>query len=74
MKVVLDESSRRPTQHARLTKRVLELEEQLSAARKNKERVKALAELTKAGYVYACTSSLISAPSDDVRNRPASAA
>jgi hypothetical protein len=39
-------------EHARLTKRVLELEGLLNEARKKKERVKALAELTKAGYVY----------------------
>jgi hypothetical protein len=39
-------------EHARLTKRVLELEEQLTEARKKKERARALAELTRAGYVY----------------------
>jgi hypothetical protein len=39
-------------EHARLSKRVLELEEQLNEARRKKERVRAMAELTKAGYVY----------------------
>jgi hypothetical protein len=39
-------------EHARLTARILELEEELSGARQKRERVGALAELTKAGYVY----------------------
>lgn len=39
-------------EHARLTNRILELEEDLAKARKRKERASALAELTTAGYVY----------------------
>jgi hypothetical protein len=39
-------------EHARLTNRILELEEELEGARQKRERVRALAELTKAGYVY----------------------
>jgi Domain of unknown function (DUF4041)/T5orf172 domain len=39
-------------EHARLTSRILELEEELKGARQKRERVSALAELTKAGYVY----------------------
>lgn len=39
-------------EHARLTKRILELEAELAIAQKRKERAKALAELTTSGYVY----------------------
>ena len=39
-------------EHARLTNRILELEEELEGARQKRERVRTLAELTKAGYVY----------------------
>jgi vacuolar-type H+-ATPase subunit I/STV1 len=39
-------------EHARLTNRILELEEKLANVQKRKERAKALAELTTAGYVY----------------------
>jgi len=53
----LDKGSRRcrkgeGEEHARLTSRILQLEEELAGARKKRERVSALAELTKAGYVY----------------------
>lgn len=39
-------------EHARLTNRILQLEEDLAKARQRKERARALAELTTAGYVY----------------------
>ena len=39
-------------EHARLTSRILELEQELEGARQKRERVSALAELTRAGYVY----------------------
>ncbi len=39
-------------EHARLTSRILELEEELEGARQKQKRIRALAELTKAGYVY----------------------
>jgi hypothetical protein len=39
-------------EHARLTNRILELEEELKGARQKREHVRAMAELTKAGYVY----------------------
>jgi hypothetical protein len=39
-------------EHARLTARILELEAQLAGARERRERVSALAELTRSGYVY----------------------
>ena len=39
-------------EHRRLTERILELQAQLEAARAKGQRAKALAQLTKAGYVY----------------------
>lgn len=39
-------------EHTRLTSRILELEEQLKGAQQKRERVNALAQLTRAGYVY----------------------
>jgi hypothetical protein len=39
-------------EHARLTSRILQLEEELARAQKRKERASALAELTTVGYVY----------------------
>jgi Domain of unknown function (DUF4041)/Meiotically up-regulated gene 113 len=39
-------------EHTRLTSRILELEEELKGARQKRERVSALGELTRAGYVY----------------------
>ncbi len=39
-------------EHARLTARILDLEKELVGARQKRERVGALAELTRAGYVY----------------------
>jgi len=39
-------------EHARLTQRILQLEGELANAQSNKERARALAEMTTAGYVY----------------------
>jgi len=39
-------------EHARMTQRILELEEALKTAQHKRERAKALGELTRAGYVY----------------------
>ena len=39
-------------EHARLTNRILQLEEELALVQNRKERARALAELTSAGYVY----------------------
>jgi DNA repair exonuclease SbcCD ATPase subunit len=39
-------------EHARLTSRILQLEADLAKVQKRKERARALAELTTAGYVY----------------------
>jgi peptidoglycan hydrolase CwlO-like protein len=39
-------------EHARLTSRILQLEDELAKAQNRKERARALAELTTAGYVY----------------------
>lgn len=39
-------------EHQRLTERILDLQSQLEEARKKGQRAKALAELTKSGYVY----------------------
>jgi uncharacterized coiled-coil protein SlyX len=39
-------------EHARLTSRILQLEDELAKVQKRKDRARALAELTTAGYVY----------------------
>ncbi len=51
-KARVDAAKAKGEEHARLTSRILQLEEELAGARKKRERVSALAELTKAGYVY----------------------
>ena len=51
-KARLDVARAEGKEHARLTGRILELEEELKRARQKRERVRALAELTKAGYLY----------------------
>ena len=51
-KARIDMARAKGEEHERLTSRILELEEQLRGARQKKERVSALASLTKAGYVY----------------------
>jgi uncharacterized protein DUF4041/Meiotically Up-regulated Gene 113 (MUG113) protein len=51
-KARVDAARAKGEEHARLTSRILELEEELKGARQKRERVSALAELTKAGYVY----------------------
>ena len=51
-KVRVDAAQAQGEEHSRLTSRILELEEELRAARTRRERVSALAQLTKAGYVY----------------------
>ncbi len=51
-KARVEAAKARGEEHARLTSRILELEDELAKAQKRKERAKALAELTTAGYVY----------------------
>jgi hypothetical protein len=51
-KARVDAAKAKGEEHARLTSRILQLEEELAGAREKRERVSALAELTKAGYVY----------------------
>jgi len=51
-KARVDAARAEGAEHARLTSRILELEEELKGASQKRERVRALAELTKAGYLY----------------------
>jgi hypothetical protein len=51
-KARLDAARAKGEEHARLTARILELEAELQGAHIRKERVSALAELTRAGYLY----------------------
>jgi endo-alpha-1,4-polygalactosaminidase (GH114 family) len=51
-KARVDAARAEGAEHARLTSRILELEYELEGARQKRERVSALAELTRAGYVY----------------------
>jgi hypothetical protein len=51
-KARVDAAKAKGEEHARLTGRILQLEEELAGARRKKERANALAELTTAGYVY----------------------
>lgn len=51
-KARIDAARTKGEEHTRLTARILELEEQLKGAHQRRERVRALGELTKAGYLY----------------------